>query len=50
MVKYLGFKFSKNGIEIDEEKIEAIQSMSIPKNKKDIQIFLGMITCVSRFV
>lgn len=49
-VNYLGFKFSRKGISIDEEKIEAIQEIPIPKNKKEIQIFLGMITYVSRFI
>lgn len=49
-VKYLGFKFSKKGIIIDEDKIEAIRDMPTPKNKNDVQKFLGMITYVGRFV
>lgn len=49
-VKYLGFKFSKKGITIDEDKSEAIRDMPTPKNKNDVQKFLGMITYVGRFV
>ena len=33
-VKYLGHILSADGIEIDTEKVEAIEKMQIPKNKK----------------
>lgn len=49
-IKYLGYKFSKNGISVDEEKIEAIKNMPQPKDKKDVQRFLGFITYVGRFI
>lgn len=49
-IKYLGYIFSREGIKIDEEKIEAIRDMPSPKNKLDIQRFLGMVTYVSRFI
>ncbi|XP_031359175.1 uncharacterized protein K02A2.6-like [Photinus pyralis] len=49
-IKYLGYKFSSEGIMIDEEKIDAIKNMPQPKNKKDIQRFLGFITYVGRFI
>ena len=35
---------------IDDEKIIAIKNMPSPKNKKDIQRFLGMVTFLNRFI
>ena len=49
-VKYLGHEFTKHGISIDAEKIEAITNMPVPKNKKEVQIFLGLITHVGKFI
>lgn len=49
-VKYLGHKFSEKGIRLDENRIEAIKEMPTPKNKKDVQRFLGMITYVGKFI
>lgn len=49
-IKYLGFKFSKQGMSIDEEMISAINDMPRPKDKKDIQKFLGLITHVGKFI
>lgn len=49
-VNYLGHKISNNGLTIDDRKIEAIRDMPSPKNKKDIQRFLGFVTYVGKFV
>lgn len=49
-IKYLGYKFNENGIQIDDEKIEAIKEISKPTNKKDLQRFLGLVTYVGKFV
>ena len=40
-VKYLGMIVTTNGIEIDTEKVEAIQKWEVPLSVKDVQAFLG---------
>ncbi|MEN8447427.1 MAG: RNase H-like domain-containing protein [Cyanobacteria bacterium J06555_13] len=47
---FLGHKLSKNGIEADPRKIEAIVNMPPPKDKKDLQRFLGMVTNLGKFI
>ena len=49
-ITYLGHKFNKNGIQMDDEKIQAIKDIEVPKNKKELQQFLGLITYVGRFI
>ncbi|CAI6374637.1 unnamed protein product [Macrosiphum euphorbiae] len=49
-VKFLGHIFSVKGIQIDKSKIKAIENMVEPKNKKDLERFLGMMTYVQKFV
>jgi len=49
-VKFLGHIFSVKGIQIDKNKIKAIENMVEPKNKKDLERFLGMMTYVQKFV
>jgi hypothetical protein len=48
--KILGHIVSKDGIRIDPKRIEAIQTISIPRNVKEIQSFLGTINFLRRFV
>ncbi|KFM57554.1 Transposon Ty3-I Gag-Pol polyprotein, partial [Stegodyphus mimosarum] len=49
-VKYMGHIFSKDGLKPDEDKIKAIININTPKNVKELETFLGMITYVSRFI
>ncbi|XP_059061148.1 uncharacterized protein K02A2.6-like, partial [Achroia grisella] len=49
-IKYLGHRITKNGLCPDDSHISAIKNMPIPKNKKDVERFLGMITYVSTFI
>lgn len=49
-VKYLGHIFSEDKIEPDSERIEAIKQMGQPKNKKDLQKFLGVVNYVRQFI
>ncbi|XP_052756041.1 uncharacterized protein K02A2.6-like [Galleria mellonella] len=49
-LKYLGHRITKNGLCADDSHISAIQNMPIPKNKKDIERFLGLVTYVGKFV
>ncbi|XP_077224177.1 uncharacterized protein LOC143857604 [Tasmannia lanceolata] len=48
--KLLGFLVSQRGIEVDPQKIKAIQEMAPPRTEKEIRGFLGRIQFLSRFV
>ncbi|XP_068644704.1 uncharacterized protein [Aristolochia californica] len=47
---FLGFVVSNKGIEVDEEKIKAIQEWPTPSNVSDVQIFHGLVSFYRRFV
>lgn len=49
-IKYIGHIFSRNGIKVDNEKIQVILEMKKPGNVKNLESFLGMITYVSRYI
>jgi hypothetical protein len=51
-VKYgkLGFVVSDKGIEVDPDKVKAIQYMPTPKTKKDVRGFLGRLNYIPRFI
>ena len=46
----MGDIISVNGLQPDKQKVEAINSMSTPACKQDVQRFLGMINYLARFV
>ena len=48
-VQFLGFNLSENGITPSHEKIEAIQLFPTPKNKKQLQSFLGICKYCRKF-
>ena len=48
--KLLGHIIFKDGIKIDPKRVEAIQTISIPRNVKEIQSFLGTINFLRRFI
>jgi hypothetical protein len=48
--KLLGHIVSRDGIKIDPKRIEAIDTINIPKNVKGIQSFLGRINFLRRFI
>ncbi|XP_031333730.1 uncharacterized protein K02A2.6-like [Photinus pyralis] len=49
-VTYMGHVFSSRGIHPDPLKIKAIVKMPEPKNKQDLQRFMGMLTYLSSFI
>lgn len=49
-VPFLGHIFSDQGIRLDENRIKAIKDMERPRNKQELETFLGIITYVSRFI
>jgi ribonuclease HI len=48
--KLLGHIVFKDGIKIDPKRVEVIQTISIPRNVKEIQSFLGTINFLRRFI
>lgn len=46
----LGHIDSSSRFGIEPDRVEAIQNLSLPKSKKDIQAFMGKINFVRRFV
>lgn len=48
--KLLGHIISKDGIRIDPAKVEVIQQLDFPRNKKQIQSFNGKINFLRRFI
>ena len=49
-VDYLGHSFSKRGVEMNKEKIEAIISWPIPKTIKELRGFLELAGYYRRFI
>ena len=48
--KYLGHVISKNGIQIDENRIKAIQTLQPPTSVKKIQKFVGVMNYNRSFI
>lgn len=49
-VEYLGVIISHGCIRMDQKKIDAVTSWPTPRNKKDVQQFLGFVNFYRRFV
>jgi hypothetical protein len=48
--KLLGHIVLAEGVRIDPDRVEAIQALSLPRSKKEVQAFLGRINFLRRFV
>ncbi|KAK5794767.1 hypothetical protein PVK06_036012 [Gossypium arboreum] len=48
--KLLGFIVSERGIEVDPDKIKAIQELSSPRTQKEVRGFLGRLNYIARFI
>lgn len=49
-VDYMGHKITSDGLKADPEKVRAILQMPTPKDKKDLQRFLGMVQYLAKFI
>ena len=48
--KLLGFIISRKGIEVDPDKIKAIQNLPPPRTQKGVRGFFGRLNYISRFI
>jgi hypothetical protein len=48
--KLLGFMVSNKGIEVDPDKVKAIQDMPTPKTERKVRGFLGRLNYIARFI
>jgi hypothetical protein len=48
--KLLGHVVSTEGVRIDPSRVEAIQTLSFPRSRKEVQAFLGKINFLRRFI
>src|SRR5919199_1856983 len=48
--RFLGFIISKEGIEMDPEKVKAVMEWEVPKSVRDVQCFLGFANFYRRFI
>ena len=50
MIVFLGYVVSAKGIEMDEDKVKAIQEWPTPKSITDVRSFHGLASFYRRFV
>ena len=48
--KLLGFVVNKKGIEIDPDKVRAIQDLPPPRTQKEVRSFMGRLNYIARFI
>ena len=49
-ISYIGHILSKDGVKPDPKKVDAIIRMELPKDKAELQRFLGMATYLFKFI
>ncbi len=49
-VKFAGYLVSEKGIEIDPEKLEAVQDLTPPQNVSEVRRFLGSLNQMGKFI
>ena len=48
--RLLGFVVSKKGIEIDPDKVRAIQDLPSPRTTREVRSFMGRLNYIARFI
>ena len=48
-IPFFGEVVSRKGVQLDLQKIKALTDMPAPKNKRDLQAFLGIINYLGKF-
>lgn len=49
-ISYIGHVLSKDGLKPDMDKVRAIQEMPQPKDKTELQRFMGMVQHLAKFI
>ena len=49
-VEYLGHNISGNGLSVDPQKVKAVKEWPVPKNKQQVQSFLGFVNYYRKFI
>ena len=49
-ITFMGHQVTRNGLEIDPEKVDAIQNMKQPTCVEDVRRFVGMANFVARYI
>ena len=49
-VTYIGHQLTASGLKPDPNKIAAIEKMSYPQSKEELQRYLGMVTYLAKFI
>ena len=49
-ISYVGHILTKDGLKLDPKKTKAITEMPSPRNKEELQRFLGMLTYLTKFI
>ena len=48
--KFLGYLISTRGIEANLDQIEAVNRLKPPSNPKEVQMLIGMLAALNRFI
>ena len=48
-IPFFGEVISRQGIQPDPQKVKALMEMAAPKNRKELQAFLGIINYLNKF-
>ena len=48
--KFLGYMITRQGIEINPDQIEAVEHLKPPSNPKEVQVLIGMLATLNRFI
>lgn len=49
-LKFLGHRISSAGLAVDNEKVQAIADLPVPKNLKQMMTFIGMVSYYAKFI
>ena len=48
--KFLGYLITSRGIEVNPDQIEAVKRLRLPSNPKEVQVLIGMLAALNRFI
>lgn len=49
-MKFLGHEITSKGISLDQTRMDEIQELGIPKDKKGVQTLLGVINYMRNYI